>query len=184
MYTFLRDFRFETKKWYGSWKDRIMQAVSHEMKVLKPQMPWSRWADYEAWQIWFERQLVENNDDVDSYIFIWLSLGAMFLVRYLSENIVAMSIDQIHLISWWYYQEWYGGFSLAHDQLPKILHQVSQKNMYIYHSRDDISVPFADGYGVLHTRFPEANFEAFETRWHFLQPAFPELLDNIGIYTR
>lgn len=178
-YNFLHEFQFLPRRWSWSWKDRIIQAVSAEYTTLKPQMPSSRWADYMAWKIWFERQVKENKDDVSSCVLVWFSLWWSFLLRYLSENTFDKSIYQLHLVSSVLYSQWAWWFVLNRSLISNIEKQCD--NIYIYHSSDDEIVPYDHG-RTLSAMLPKAKFEKFKSRWHFLQPAFPELLHNIWVY--
>ena len=53
--------------------------------------------------------------------------------------------------------------------------------IYLYHSKDDAIVPFTHA-EKLSRAISKAKLEVFETRGHFFQPAFPELLDNTEVY--
>jgi predicted alpha/beta hydrolase family esterase len=178
-YQFLRDFAFLDLPGKWSWKDRLAQAASIEYTVWKPQMPATWRADYEAWKIWFEKMIPDL--DTTWYVFVWFSLWAMFLMRYFSENIFPWKINQLHLVSAAWYEAWYAGFCAAKDNLQRLQKQCD--NLWLYHSKDDEFVDF-DHAERLSKALPLAKFEQFETRWHFLQPAFPELLENIGCYVR
>jgi len=60
--------------------------------------------------------------------------------------------------------------------MPHLVKQCD--NMYLYHSKDDDIVAFENSERLI-KYLSDATFEIFEDRGHFLQPAFPELLENI-----
>lgn len=178
-YQFLRDFTLLDLPWKWSWKDWLAQAASIKYDVWKPQMPATWRADYEAWKIWFEKMLPRT--DMDEYVFVWFSLWAMFLMRYFSEEEFSWHISQLHLVSGAWYENWYSWFYTKKENLKQLEKQCD--SIWLYHSQDDWCVDFSHG-ERLSQALPWAIFERFETRWHFLQPAFPELLDNLGCYNR
>ena len=72
---------YENKK---NWRDWIIWALSETHDVLVPTMPAKQNSDYTAWKIWFERHFDFIYDK--NPILIGHSLGATFLLKYLSEN--------------------------------------------------------------------------------------------------
>ncbi len=178
---------FEEKK---SWKWWLCDAVSEQLHCIRPSMPCKRNAEYKARKIWFEKYFQHLQDEI---ILVWHSLWATFIIKYLSENSFPVKINQIHLvcplldIEWIKDWErpgkllWLNDFIIDLTRVSNI--SDTTKDLYIYHSKDDTVVPFNHS-KRLNELLPNAIFEVFETRWHFMQPALPELLDNIWIYTR
>lgn len=171
---------FATKK---SRRDRIGRALSEEYEMMIPTMPCKQNAEYEARKIRFERHFDYLNDEW--CILIWHSLWGSFLVKWLSENTFPKKISQLHLVcsyleSKWLIGEWIGTFTAELDKIPDIEKQVDQ--IYIYHSKDDPVVPYQHS-ETLASLLPTATMLTFENRWHFNQPALPELLEKIQYYT-
>ena len=160
-------------------KNRLCDSISSHYECLRPQMPnWFK-ADYESWKIWFEKFFKYLNEE--DIVLIWFSLWAMFLMRYLSENEFPRQIHQLHLVAPERKEEWLSGFHSTKKNLEKMIGQC--ESVTLYHSKDDMIVPYESAERLTEA-FPMIRFESFETRGHFIQPAFPELLENIWIYKR
>lgn len=106
--------------------------------------------------------------------------GKMAQWKHLSQK-----ISQLHLVcsvlnSTWLIGEWIGTFAADLNKIPDIEKQVAQ--IYIYHSKDDPVVPYQHS-ETLASLLPTATMLTFENRWHFNQPALPELLEKIQYYT-
>lgn len=165
-------------------KSRLCSAVSLEYECLVPQMPNNRNADYVAWKIWFEKYFWLLSEE--SVVLIWYSLWWIFLLKWLSENDFPKTIGQLHLVApvssnSWLVDEVIWNFEFDFSNLPQIEKQCDE--ITIYHSKDDPLVPYAQSEELV-KHLPKARLETFGDRWHFFQPAFPELLENIGVYTR
>lgn len=186
-YRFLSEYPLDiNKKSLWSRKDRIIQACSWKMKCLKIDMPNKQDADYKSWKIWFNKhlELVDTKD----LILVWNSLWSTFLIKYLSENNIDGHISQLHLACPMFngkclYPTYAGtkDFDINENLLNNISSQVW--DIHIYHSKDDSCVPYSHSERLVE-KLSIAKLHTFQDRDHFLQPAFPELLNNIGIYTR
>jgi len=152
------------------WKENLQNNLGENFQVIKPSMPSERNAKYNEWTIWFEKLFPYLNEEI---ILIGHSLGATFLAKYISENILPKHISQIHLVSGAIGSK--GGFNFE-TSLEKIENQC--KNIFIYHSTDDFVVDFEDGLKYK-KMLPKAIFIKFDDRNHFLQEEFPEIVQNI-----
>ncbi len=152
------------------WKDTLQENLGNSFEIIKPDMPSARNAKYNEWSIWFEKLFPYLTDNI---VLIGHSLGANFLAKYLAENIINKSIEQVHLVAGCYGTK--GGFELL-DDLSQIEGQCD--DVYIYHSTDDYVVGFADG-EKYKKALPGAKFVQFDDRNHFLQEKFPEIVNNI-----
>jgi len=152
------------------WKENLQDNLGNDFQIVKPDMPSKRNAKYNEWVIWFEKLFPYLNDEV---ILVGHSLGAVFLTKYLSENVLSASIKQLHLVAGAICIK--GGFGFG-ESLEKIEEQC--KNIFIYHSTDDIVVDFEEGLEYK-KMLPSATFVQFEDRNHFLQEEFPEIVENI-----
>ena len=176
---FLKSCDWDLKNPPKTRKNWLCNSISHEYECIVPHMPNGMNADYDSWKIRLEKYLKFLN--WEDLIVIWWSLWAMFLLRYLSQNKLWHGVDQLHLIAWERQEQWLSWFSVVSDELTSLVDQCDA--IYLYHSKDDDLVSFESSERLMKC-LPWAKFEIFKTRWHFLQPAFPELLDNIWIYTR
>lgn len=167
---------FDTRK---SWRDWIGWALSEDFEVMEPTMPNKQNAQYKAWQIWFEKLFPYLNEE--QLVLVGHSLGGLFLAKYLSENTFPKKIHQLHLVapvfdSTGLVGEGVGDFVLEPSKLPQVQQQCT--HIFLYQSQDDTVCPPYHGRRYAHF-LPEATYTEFTGRGHFLQPAFPELLQAI-----
>lgn len=146
-------------------------------EVISPIMPLKYNAKYNEWKIWFQRYIPFLREGV---ILVGHSLGGLFLAKYLSENLLPVSIEQLHLVAPVYD---HGGnikkmADFRFEDFPGKVLEGNISEIHLYHSRDDYVVPFADS-EKYHQQLPGSTFHVFEDRGHFLDPEFPELFENI-----
>ena len=157
------------------WKDGLGSKLP-EFEVIYPKMPNAKNARYPEWKIWFEKLFPLLGDSVT---LIGHSLGGIFLAKYLSENSFLRKIDSLHLIAAPYdtkvCKETLADFALC-DKVGKLANLT--KNIFLYQSKDDTAVPFAD-VEKYKRDIPAAKLMTFDDRGHFLQENFPELTENI-----
>lgn len=156
------------------WKKNLPITLGDAFEVIAPQMPCQWNVKYEEWAIWFEKVVPFLREGV---VLVGHSLGANFLVKYLAENMLPITVGSLHLVAGCFGTA--GGFDL-----PESLGEVSKQagRIFIYHSRDDEVVPFADAERYM-VALPGAELIAFEDRGHFFQSDFPELITVIGDIT-
>ncbi len=173
-YTYLRNCDYnpyapEVQKW----KNWIKDAVVDSFDFIAPQMPNALNARYEAWAIWFEKLIPFLRKDV---VLIGYSLGGGFLLRYLTENKLPVSVQALHLVAPVVDAlecEGVGGFKIdlaiwtGFATEPAVVH--------LWHSADDPLVPIHHSERFA-TQYPAAVLHRFINRNHFFQPEFPELL--------
>lgn len=157
------------------WTHHLRQDLGDAYEVFMPQMPNAHNARYEEWKIWFERHFEYLNDGL---VLIGCSLGAMFLVKYLSENETPFSIKLLVLMaapvrSEDLGEEDCGSFVADMHKIPKLAERAEK--IEIWHSKDDFVVPFSHG-EELHTAIPDSKFVIFEDKNHFLVEELPELI--------
>lgn len=150
--------------------------------MIAPIMPCKQNATYAAWKIWFEKIFPYLSDD--ELIIIWSSLWWTFLVKYLLENKFPRVISQLHLVAApfdedWLVDEYLADFLFEPIGGDKIESQVEK--IFLYFSKDDPLCPFHNC-EYYHRFLPKSKLFVFNNRWHFFQPALPELLDNIWAY--
>ncbi len=159
------------------WKALLSENLGTEFDVLYPRMPNSQNTRFAEWKIWFERMFPFLEKEV---ILIGHSLGAIFLVKYLSENQFPKKIKALLLVS----PPSNHRIGVPDFMLPKSPDNVSAQcgQIAIYHSRDDAIVPFADMEDYL-KRLPSARPRIFEDSGHFNQETFPEILQDLKTIT-
>lgn len=179
-YNYLRNIELDPFNKYQSWVDNITTDLGESYEVIIPLMPNKQSADYEAWKIWFERYLKFIKDKA---IIIGFSLGATFILKYLSENDLPKKISQLHLVSTCvvdeisYFSEKLNTFEFDISKIERIKNMCS--DIHIWHSMDDNIVPILNG-ELVYKYLPNANFHKFMDRGHFNQPAFIEILQVIN----
>lgn len=158
------------------WKNSLQKDLGENYEVLQPRMPNKDDAKYVEWKIWFGRMIPYLEDGV---IFIGHSLGALFLLKYLSENVLSKKIKAIILIAPPFDEgagcEPLGTFKLTSGLNP-YKNQIGRISFYF--SNDDLVVPLYHREKYQQS-LPEARFNVFEDRRHFGQLEFPELIEEI-----
>ena len=172
--------KFRPKK---DWKTNLPQRLGEDYDVLLPRMPNSANSRYNEWKIWSERMFTFLNNEV---VLIGHSLGAMFLIKYLSENTFPKQIKKLFLVSSPYGENIEDPelvertADLAEFKPPESFDRLGEqiKNVFIFHSKDDMVVPFSE-FAEIKKRLPQAQVFVFEDRGHFNQEEFPELVELI-----
>jgi len=159
------------------WKDNLQDRLGHEYLVYTPQMPNKTNAQYDEWKIWFEKIATQLDDD---FILIGHSLGGIFVVKYLSENVLSKKIKKLFLISAPFNSEDLGKEGLLSFERKADLKNLSKQvsDIFVYHSKDDPEVPFShlERYSK---DLPGANIRALDTEGHFLGESIPGLVEDI-----
>lgn len=154
------------------WRDSLEETLGKDFEVFVPKMPNSNNAVYKEWKIWFERLTEFLHKDV---ILIGHSLGGIFLVKYLCENIYSKKIKAVVLVAAPFnegrMQECLGDF-MPPASFKNFSSQV--KNICLLYSKDDPVVPFEHA-----TRYkralPYSEIIIFENKEHFQQESFLEI---------
>lgn len=161
------------------WRETLPQALGEEYEVFLPQMPNKQNAKYEEWKIWFEKYVSFLHDDV---FLIGHSLGGYFLVKYLLENQLPVSVRGLFLIAAPARRftddsgEDGGDFHFDANKLPQLANKA--RKIAVFHSTDDPVVPYE--HALVYTEvLPDATLHHFEDRGHFLQGEFPELVEEV-----
>ena len=159
------------------WKNELQDDLGNDFAVYVPKMPNAQNAQYDEWKILFEK-IVDLLDD--DFVLIGHSLGAIFLVKYMSENNIAKRVKKTMLLGAPFDDE-----GMVNEPLLSFLRKGTLEHfsaqageVYIYHSEDDFAVPF--GHFLKYQQaLPSAHFRAFTDRNHFLQASVPELVADI-----
>ncbi|MFA5249109.1 MAG: alpha/beta hydrolase [Candidatus Paceibacterota bacterium] len=158
------------------WKKNLGEDLGNDFEVILPQMPNEMNAKYAEWKIWFEKFSPLLNETV---VLAGHSLGGIFLAKYLSENVFPKKIIATFLIAAPYGEKGCKP-TLGDFILPQSLDLLQKQGgeIFLYQSKDDPFVPFAD-FEKYKNALPGAKAAVFEDRGHFLQSNFLELADDI-----
>ena len=167
-----------TEQQKTKWTQTLAADLGDEYEVFMPQMPNKQNASYEEWSIWFERHFEYLRDDV---MLIGCSLGAMFLIKYLSEKTTPFRIKNLIIMAAPLPDQ---GLNLSDAgdfvcELGKVsILQERAKNIQIWQSKDDFLVPYRHA-EVLAGLVPGSRLVMLEEKNHFLVPELPELVAEI-----
>ena len=171
-----RDISIEKKvRWHQKY---LSKRLGKSCDIIQPRMPLSDNATYKEWKIHFERYLplLRNN-----CILIGVSLGGIFLAKYLSEHAVPKKFLSTYLICPPFDntlpgEDLAGGFHLKSDLslLPK-----NTKHLTLMFSQDDDVVPVAHA-EKYRKKLPQAHIMIYNNKQgHFKVATFPELVNMI-----
>ncbi len=163
------------------WTDEFLKkSLGKKFEIIKPRMPLQDDAKYKEWKSHFERFIPQLRNNI---ILIGLSLGGIFLAKYLSENKFPKKILSTYLICPPYNnslpgEDLVGGFKLKSDLS---LLEKNSKNLYLMFSKDDDVVPIAHA-GKFRNKLKNANFIIYKSKnKHFKISKFPEIVKMIKL---
>ncbi|TSC60352.1 MAG: hypothetical protein LiPW15_230 [Parcubacteria group bacterium LiPW_15] len=169
---FLKSWRIDIDRYLTAktdWKGNLSKSLGKKYEVIRLDMPGKLNARYLEWKIWFEKFLPHIRKGV---ILIGHSLGALFLIKYLSENKLPKKPCAIMFVS---APQGEGDF-----KLKKNLDQIAKQceKIFLYHSEDDKVVPLSDFLKYRKT-LKNTTGKVFKDRGHFNQEKFPEIVKEI-----
>ncbi len=171
-----KEVDFERMRSYFGWKMKLQDNLGDKFDVFSPRMPMGDNADYELWKLWFEKIMNKLNKPA---ILLGHSLGAMFLVKYFSENKLKNKMKALLLVSAAYCCEKIkhecGNFNLVKD--ISALTDIAD-NVVFFHSEDDPVVPY-ESFLEFKKLIPDAEFVSFSDKGHFIGTEFPEIIKVI-----
>lgn len=153
------------------WRDWLATELVDTHELFAPAMPCKQNADYVAWSIWFKKVIPYLTDNS---LLIGHSLGGGFLLRYLTENKLSVTVAQLHLIA--PCVDMVAGFDI--DLAAWSGFKTAITETHLWHSTDDTVVPLSQSEGFV-VRYPTAILHVCDDRFHFLTETFPELLEVI-----
>lgn len=174
LYAMLRSRKFDPYQEKRYWRDSVIEELGDSYECHTLRMPNPNWADYTAWKIWFEKMVPYLRDGV---VLVGHSLGASFLLRYLSENKPPVSVEQLHLVSP-VVMEFPDCEGFITDLSTWDGFKTDSKEVHLWHSTDDTIVPISHS-ERLKELYPMAQLHRFTDRFHFIGESFPELLKEI-----
>ncbi len=170
LYRLLHRRSFNPYEQRKKWREEMFKSLAetHECHALS--MPNAFCADYEAWKIWFGKMVPYLRDGC---MLIGHSLGGGFLLRYLTENALPVTVKQLHLIAPVVLDlEDCEGFLINVENWSGF--RSSLQSVHLWHSEDDNLVPIghSEAFAAL---YPVAILHRFTDRGHFLTESFSEI---------
>lgn len=153
------------------WKERLFLDLP-DYEVVYAAMPNSANAVYEEWCVYFEKLVPFLEENVQ---IIGHSLGAMFLSKYLRDNLIPVKARRIMLVAGGYdddSNEDLGSFKV--ESAASV--QEYADEVHLFHSKDDPVVPFTE-LAKYRRDLPDAFVHIFKNRNHFLDEYFPEIIE-------
>ena len=151
-------------------------ALGAAYEVRYPKMPLEESATYADWKAQIARELSAVDDHV---MLVAHSVGGSILLKYLTEEQVEKPIAGLFLLATPYFggdENWnYPEMNLPQDfatMLPAI------PRMFLYHSRDDDTVPFAH-LALYAAKLPQATIRVFDRRRHQFGNDLAEVAEDI-----
>ncbi len=173
---FLKEWQIDFEDYrngQSDWKRTLGERLGDGFEVIMPNMPNKINAKYLEWKIWFEKFIPHFESEV---VLVGHSLGGAFLAKYLSENKFPKRIRAVFLVAAVFDKD-VEGYPLVSFSLPQNLDLQTDK-IYLYHSKDDPVVPFAD-LDKYKKKLKKSMGREFNDRGHFNQEEFPELIQDI-----
>lgn len=161
--------------WSGEYLEKNLDK---RFEIITPRMPLQDNAKYLDWKIFFERYLPLLKND---FILIGLSLGGIFLAKYLSENKLLRKATSTYLICPPFDnslpgEDLVGGFKLKSDLS---LIEKNSKNLHLLFSKDDEVVPVYHA-NKYRSKLEKAHFVIYKSKnGHFNIKTFPEIVGMI-----
>ena len=176
---FLRNYKIDIDRYKSDktdWKPWLRQVLGESYEVILPKMPNVTNARFEEWKLCFEKFIPFLNSGV---VLVGHSLGGSFLAKYLSKNQFPKKIEAVFLVAACFgdnLPEYKAvDFHISND-INKL--SIQARNIFLYHSKDDPVVPFADLI-KFKEKLPIAQIRIFDDGGHFIQEEFPELVEDI-----
>lgn len=177
--SFLKSYELDPYRKKKYWINWIALKLKNRYEIFNPDMPCEKNAKYEEWRIWFEKYIKFIKDK--NPIIIGHSLGAIFLLKYLSENNFPKKIYQLHLVAPAIFDDGLGPEKLSTFKANiKNIRKIEKKckELHLWHSKDDNICAFKNS-EIIKKIIPSVSFHVFKNKGHFKQPTFPEILKVI-----
>ena len=141
----------------------LRKSLGPAYDVRYPRMPNEADPKYAPWKATIAKELAASDDDV---IVVGHSLGGSMLLKYLSEAHVKRQIVGLHIIA----APFVGADEFWTDDTTALPKDVAArlagiKRIFLYHSRDDETIPFAH-LGLYAARLPRATIREYDDRGH------------------
>jgi len=146
------------------WSRNLQEDLGDEYEVLSISMPLKQHAHYDEWKIWFEKHIQFMQEDL---VLIGWSLGANFLIKYLSENTLEKNMMSLHLVA-----------GCTNEFKAKDGFMIPVQNTFVYHAKNDEIVGYEEALKIKEYN-PEISLVTYEDKGHFLVEHIEELIANI-----
>ena len=154
----------------------LQNALGPAYDVHYPNMPEEDSATYTDWKAPIEREFATLDDEV---VLVGHSVGGSVLVKYLSEQQRDKPIFALFLLAtpYWGADEFWkwDEARLPEDVAAKL---ASIPRIFLYHSRDDDTVPFAH-LALYAAKLPQATIRELDGRGHQLGNDLAEVAEDI-----
>ena len=154
----------------------LHNALGLAYDVHYPKMPEEDSATYADWTAPIEREFATLDDDV---VLVGHSVGGSVLVKYLSEQQLDKPISSLFLLAtpYWGADEFWkwDEVRLGEDVATKL---ASIPRIFLYHSRDDDTVPFAH-LALYAAKLSQATIREFDSRGHQFGNDLTEVAEDI-----
>ena len=158
----------------GQLFDWLARELGTDYRVLAPTMPEPDEPHYRPWRDRIEQEL---NTVHDSVLLFGHSFGGSVLVKYMAEGSLPVAVRGLFLASVPYWGP--GGWQYDEYDLPDdFAEHLPQTPIFLYHSRDDPTVPFAH-LGLYAAKLPDATVRRIEGAEHSFTDGLPELVTDI-----
>ena len=157
----------------GDWQAKLPTLLGDGYKILRPEMPSLTKPSYAEWKILMDKYVAKVRGELT---FVGHSLGGAFLVKYLTEEKISQKISGLYIVSAPF--NTVKGFEAPTDisALKKI------ENIFLYHSIDDVEVPYA--HALIYQSRLQAELRTFTDRGHYFKRAeFTEIAQDIKMAT-
>jgi len=154
------------------WKERLQENLGDSYQVLLPSMPNKTNARYSEWKLWFQHISSIFSDDC---ILVGHSLGAIFLVKYLSEETLPVTVKATILVAAPYDDE--DTEDLTDFKLTGISENLTKTagRLVFFNGHND-PVISQDDLKKYQLQLPSAEFNVLNAPDHFVREDFPELV--------
>jgi uncharacterized protein len=156
--------------------ESLQNALGSAYDVHYPKMPEQDSATYTDWKAPIERELAALDDQV---ILVGHSVGGSVLLKYLSEQQIDKPISSLFLLAtpyWGADEFWKWDEARLPEDLAAKLAGIPR--IFLYHSRDDETVPFAH-LALYAAKLPQATIREFDRRGHQFRNDLAEVADTI-----
>ncbi|QJD86564.1 RBBP9/YdeN family alpha/beta hydrolase [Cohnella herbarum] len=153
----------------------LQEVLGSGYEVCFPRMPEEDKPDYAAWKEQIIQYIASRDGEV---LLVGHSLGASFLLKYLSEVDTANRIAGVFLVAspYWGAEDWEVEEYALNEQFASKLSKVHP--LFFYHSRDDEWVPFAH-LSLYAEKLPHAVIRPFDGRGHQFNNDMTEVAQDI-----
>jgi uncharacterized protein len=154
----------------------LQNALGLAYDVHYPKMPEEDSATYADWKSLIEQELATLDDEV---ILVGHSVGGSVLLKYLSEQTLDKSIPALFLLAtpyWGADKFWTWEEARLPEDLAEKLAGIPR--IFLYHSRDDNTVPFAH-LALYAAKLPQAIIREFDGRGHQFGNDLSEVAEDI-----